>query len=322
MKHKTILLLLLVLFLAQSRSLAGQEDTVDTSFLGDTVLLFHSATLEDLLEGGRINIISLLSTDGIETIIERERSNNSCGDISPDGAQIAFYNARDLNGESADFFHTEIYVADIDGSGERRLTFNEDYELAPRWSPNGEYIVFMGSSSWEEMERFEIYIMDADGDNFEQLTDNDSADRFPSWSLDGERILFHSNRDGDYELYTMTPEGSDVEQLTDNDWDDTRAMYSPDDELIVFNNNRFGTESLFRMRADGNKIERLPTGEGLPFGAVWSPDGAMIAFMHTLDDEGALSEIWVMNADGSDARPVLAEPEVDYQLCDWGVRSD
>jgi Tol biopolymer transport system component len=314
--------LLFMLFCGQNYSLSGQDSIVDTSFLGNTMLLFAAAPRENISDKGYLYSISLLRADGIEVIIDSEESSNTCGDISPDGERIVFDSTRDLNGESGGLFHSEIYVANIDGSGERRLTFNAEHEIEPRWSPDGKRIVFMGSNNEDELSQYEIYLMDADGDNFQQLTDNDSADRFPSWSPDGERILFHSDRDGDYELYTMTLDGENVEQFTDNGWEDARAMFSPDGTVIVFNSNRYDLESLFRMRADGNKIERLPTGEGLAFGGVWSPDGTMIAFMHTREDEDAMTEIWVMNADGSDARPVLADPAVDYVICDWDVSND
>ena len=43
---------------------------------------------------------------------------------------------------------------------------------------------------------------------------------------------------------------------------------------------------------------------------AWSPDGALIAFL--TDREGRW-EIWVMNADGSDQRPLFSD-EVNDQI--------
>ena len=46
---------------------------------------------------------------------------------SPDGWQIAFYSDRDGN--------SEIYVMDIDGTNQRRLTNNTAEDRSPAWSP-------------------------------------------------------------------------------------------------------------------------------------------------------------------------------------------
>jgi Tol biopolymer transport system component len=322
MKHRIMFLLLLVFFVGQSHSFAGENDTVDTDFLGDTVLLFQSAPVPDNADEGYFFAINLLSADGITTIADRESSSNICGDIAPEGRHFAFNNPNERNGESDGFFHSEIYIADIDGTGVRRLTFNEDDETVPQFSPDGARIVFMGTAFWNDQNRSEIYIMDADGDNFVQLTDNDSADRFPSWSPDGERIIFHSNRDGDYELYTMTTEGDDVQQLTDNDRADIRARYSPDGAFIAFSvYSSDEGEDLYVMDANGETEQRITdTPDSSEFGAVWSPDGTMLAY-NVLSTEDAPGEIWMMNPDGS-SEQLLADDDFYFQVCDWDVIDD
>jgi len=49
-------------------------------------------------------------------------------DWSPDGLKIAYRSDRD--GES------DIYVINVDGSGETRLTDDPAYDWAPQWSPD------------------------------------------------------------------------------------------------------------------------------------------------------------------------------------------
>jgi TolB protein len=164
--------------------------------------------------------------------------------------------------------------------------------------------------------------MDADGGNLDQLTDNDASDRYPAWSPDGEHIVFHSNRDGDdYEIYVMDADGRNVEQLTDNDWDDARAVFSPDGESIVFNANPDGLYDLFIMDADGDNLESLTADleDTHEFAAVFSPDGEYIGFSVQTDETNSPAEMWVMNADGSDPQPILADSDTYYLLCSWGV---
>ncbi|MFN8372372.1 MAG: hypothetical protein U0694_05790 [Anaerolineae bacterium] len=302
----------------------NDNEEFDTSSLGDSLLLFQAAAVPRRQNDGYYYDIETTTADGTEVVLDtnRDRYSNGCGDVSDDGRFIVYTTNADGNGES-DYTHFEIYSARIDGSRTERLTETEADEGMPRWSPDGERVVFMSSEEPADIDSYEIFVMDADGDNLEQITDNNDADRFPSWSPDGERIIFHSNRDGDYELYTMTPEGDDVEQLTDNDWNDARAAYSPDGEQIVFNSDQFGFDDLFIMDADGDNIEPLTeSDDNYEFGAFWSPDGERIAYTSTPDIQAEANEIWVVNVDGSDAQPVFGDDDVDYGLCDWGIIED
>jgi Tol biopolymer transport system component len=69
------------------------------------------------------------------------------------------------------------------------------------------------------------------------------------------------------------------------------------------------------MDGDGSHQTRLilPSGRNAPWNAAWSPDGTRIAFTRMrvgdhspLDDD---AEVWVANADGTDARPVAQGPD-------------
>src|SRR4051794_35629059 len=60
----------------------------------------------------------------------------------------------------------ELYAVNRDGTGERRLTFNEIVERGPKWSPNGERIVFAGLSDGN----WDIYTVDAAGRHLARMT--------------------------------------------------------------------------------------------------------------------------------------------------------
>jgi Tol biopolymer transport system component len=128
----------------------------------------------------------------------------------------------------------------------------------------------------------EIFVVNDDGTGLERLTNDAADDLHPSWSPDGTRIVFVSNRDGDFDPYVMNADGSGVDQLTD-----FRCL---------------------RSATGANPPRSCRAEAGYP---VWSPDGAKIAFVgfeHGEIATGAAgialtydtSEIYVMNADGTD----------------------
>jgi WD40 repeat protein len=300
----------------------SDTDEVDTAFLEGTTLLLEVGPIPENVEDGSFYSLLSATEDGLEIVIDTDEDSysNNCGDISDDGEFVAFTTNRDFNGASS-FAHSEIYSARSDGSRQRRLTETEADEYVPRWSPDGERIAFMATEEPDDISTFEIFVMDANGDNLEQLTDNNDSDRYPTWSPDGSLLIFHSDSDGDYELYTMTPEGEDVQQLTDNDWNDFRAVYSPDGERIVFTSDENNQYDLFLMDADGSNIEQLTEGEESQSAALWSPDGTMLAFYYA-EDVNAPTEIWVINADGTDEHGVFSDSDSYVSLCDWSVVPD
>src|SRR5674476_377998 len=68
-----------------------------------------------------------------------------------DGTKIAFSSDRDGN--------NEIYIMDVDGTGQTRLTDNPATDGYPCFSPDGTKIAFMAYRDGNN----EIYIMDVDG---------------------------------------------------------------------------------------------------------------------------------------------------------------
>ena len=82
--------------------------------------------------------------------------------------------------------------ADSDGTNPRRLTSHPGRDLAPAWSPDGQWIVFM--SDRDARPEFDVFRMRADGANVERLTSG-ATHWFPQYSPDGTKIAMHVWRD-------------------------------------------------------------------------------------------------------------------------------
>lgn len=94
---------------------------------------------------------------------------------SPDGSKIAFVTHRDGN--------KEIYVMDVDGSNQRRLTTDPAEDSSPTWSPDSSRIAFVTDRDGNK----EIYVMNADGSNQINISNHPGRDDDPAWCLCQER---------------------------------------------------------------------------------------------------------------------------------------
>ena len=95
-------------------------------------------------------------------------------DVSPDGGTIVF----DLLGD--------LYTLPIDGGKATRLTSGMAFDAQPRWSPDGEEIVFVSDRSGGD----NIWTIRADRADTTQITrGNGSLYVSPEWTPDGEYIV-------------------------------------------------------------------------------------------------------------------------------------
>ena len=148
-----------------------------------------------------------------------------------------------------------------------------------------------------------------------RLTDNSAMDTRPAWSPDGMKIAFTSNRDGMNEIYVMDANGSDVKRLTNNMVEDANPSWSPDGRRMLFESERDGNREVYVMDADGSNQIRLTRNDGADVTATWSPDGSLVAFASNRDTGPPYNpynlDIYVMNADGSNVRRIVDDPEYD-----------
>jgi WD40 repeat protein len=104
---------------------------------------------------------------------------NYDADWSPDGQHVVYKHVEDIDGDGQEEF--DIYVMDVDGTNPTRLTTDAAIHKNPRWSPDGQQILFV-SSTLETDGNPELKVMDADGSHVHKLTPNGHDEGPGSWS--------------------------------------------------------------------------------------------------------------------------------------------
>jgi len=94
-----------------------------------------------------------------------------------------------------------------------KLTSFGAHELDyPRWSPDGQQIVF--SMRRRGGQNSDIFTVRADGGGLSRLTTGPANHENPQWSRDGHWIYFGSDRTGEMEVWKMRPGGLEQAQVT------------------------------------------------------------------------------------------------------------
>lgn len=130
--------------------------------------------------------------------------------------------------------------------------------------------------------------------NFNDLTAKQSG---------SNKIVFLSTRDGNTQVYIMNKDGSNVKRITKSPEKKYWPRISPDGKKIVFTNEE---SKLIICDIDGSNQSIISKSSENCFTPSWSHDNKKILFSSTrggyTDSDGdPVSNIWIMNIDGTNA---------------------
>ena len=227
------------------------------------------------------------------------------GYYSPDGKRLVFQSERD----AANPFY-QIYELDLTTGDTRRVSPGWGKTTCSFIRPNHPQILF--ASTHHDARSRELQKQELD------------------FRASGKERRYSWDYDPEMELYVELTPGGELQRLTNARGYDAEGSYSPDGEWIVFASNRFAYETpldeedaklleadpsyfidLYRMRADGSAVQRLTQSPGYDGGPFYSSDGKSIVWRR-FDEKGLTAEIWLADADGSNARAVT-----QFQAMSW-----
>jgi dipeptidyl aminopeptidase/acylaminoacyl peptidase len=212
----------------------------------------------------------------------------------------------------------QVETIGLDGSTLQTFVGLPEDAFEPALSPDGSTLAFVhtdGSLTY-------IATIGTDGTGMRVLTEK-VIGLDPVWSPDGSRIAFVGTRPLPWnrDIWVVDADGTNLHRITHDPWDDRNPEWSPGGKRLAFvRHPASGVNVEFADSVDiwvvpvaGGRPTRLTNDPGWSGEPTWSPDGDRIAYAR---GEGSTTQMWVMDADGSNKHP-LTPPRGPFFALQW-----
>ncbi|UCH57141.1 MAG: S9 family peptidase, partial [Candidatus Bathyarchaeota archaeon] len=260
--------------------------------------------------------------------------------VSPDGGKVAFVHTKiDYKNDT---YNKHIWIWDRATGKAEQFTHGTGSDSYPRWSPDGERLLFLSSKREPEKKKPQLWVIPISGGEASLVAEiEDAGVSKPAWAVESKRILFLSrvwtegkpdtdvvvvshlrfklNQVGVFEgrrvhLFAVQL-GRKPKQLTRGDYDVEVAKWTADGKDIAFTTNMEEdadtslVRDIYYISVRGGEPRKLTDGRYVISDLTCSSNGSLIAFLgHDRPDfAGKNTDIWVMPAEGGEMRNLTEE---------------
>ncbi|KQS56813.1 peptidase S9 [Geodermatophilus sp. Leaf369] len=223
--------------------------------------------------------------------------------VSPDGATAVVAVTRlDLD---ADEYRSQLWAVATDGGTPARPLTHGHRDSAPRFSPDGRWLAFLGAESGG---RPQLHVLPTGGGEARRLTDHPLGAGAPVWSPDSRHIAYTCRvpAEGRYGTADGVDAAAEPPRLI------TTLKYRADD--LGFTTDRRQHVFVLDLPQDGDDdaVEPAPpvqvtSGDHDDSDVAWHPAGTELVFVsarHARADRDLVTDVYAVRPDGSHLRRV------------------
>jgi TolB protein len=233
------------------------------------------------------------------------------GNLSAAGNDLAvegwLYDVRSPNGQEV---FGKRYRGEVTDEQIRRFAHQFADEIVSRLSGGlpgvaGTQIAFISTRTGNK----ELWLMDYDGANQRPVLQLQTISLTPRFSPDGTRIAFtcYGEAGGvtSAQICMYSMETGKRAAFMRYKGTNSAPTWSPDGSKVMFSSSMHGDPELFVIDSSGTALKRVTYSAGVDTSPAWNPKtGQTVAFV---SDRGGLPQLYLMNADGSNAQKLELE---------------
>lgn len=230
---------------------------------------------------------------------------------SPDGSKIAYISSEEGS--------SQIFVRWMESGATSSITNLTHSPGNLQWSPDGSKLLF---TMRIPAEKPTIATLPAPPEGAE-WTEGATVIDYVQYKADGNFDVLEESYS---HIYVVSSEGGAPRKLTDGNFNHLSPSWSPEGESILFTADRSGNADLdpnnaqiFEMEVESGELTQITDKRGPHSNPVVSPDGQYIAYTGYEDQFVGyqLTDLYIMNRDGSDIRKISGQLDVDLGNITW-----
>jgi dipeptidyl aminopeptidase/acylaminoacyl peptidase len=132
---------------------------------------------------------------------------------SPDGSRIAFVSDR-TGKEYEGGFNKDVWVIPAEGGALTKISDHEFEDTAPRWSPDGKRIVFLGKTQRRELPKFYVAPSNGSAASKPAIADLDLIPADLHWGPGANEVRFGAGTKGQEQIFKLDLSAGKFAQIT------------------------------------------------------------------------------------------------------------
>ncbi len=231
-------------------------------------------------DGGRLGFTPLIN--GISKPFVMDLDGRNKRDLAGKDAGFAYGYSASPDGKLISYHENyQVYIANADGSEKRHVKTRHKFDFAPRWSPDGEWLLFVSGEHYD----CHPHIVRRDGMGLKKLADragyrgvtefldvfdfHAGSSDIPVWSADSKSVFYTAKVGNNVELFQITL-GGEITPLTKTSEGTTHYHITPsaDGKQLLFGSKRHGVRQLVVMSLVDRSEQQL-TDLKPGHGAMW-----------------------------------------------------
>jgi eukaryotic-like serine/threonine-protein kinase len=231
--------------------------------------------------------------------------------ISPDGRRAAFV-------RSEMQVRTRLVVANLDGTSERAIATGDDLnwfeEDGPAWSPDGRIVACQAGTAADGDISYSLVGVDVESGAVKEL----SSKRWNNigravWMPDGRAVLLLAFDVGYWQLWRVSLPGGDATPITNflsGSGQTSLGVAADGRKVVTVALDTVSQVWTVPANGDTSRAKQITSGAGQDGhrGIAWTPDGRIVFSSR----DGGQSDMWIMDADGSNRRRLTSDAHKDY----------